>query len=115
MKAEAKRTKVLGEFRQKSMIGKIISWNIKGINDLGKKNTIRGCLNRWNQTIVCLQETKMKSITDATIKSIWRVDEVDWHFLIAKNTAGGILLMQKKDWVMCQDVKIGETSIFVSF
>lgn len=97
------------------MIGKIISWNVRGINDAGKRKILRGCLGRWNPIIVYLQETKMEILSDFTVKSLWKADGVEWKFLPSKGFAGGILLMWKRDWVTCMDVKIGEITISCLF
>lgn len=42
------------------MIGKIMSWNIRCLNDKGKRLILRGCLAKWKPEIVCLQETKLE-------------------------------------------------------
>lgn len=92
------------------MIDKILSWNVRGLNDSRKKNMIRGSLNWWKPIIVCFQETKLDSINEKTIKCLWRMEEVGWHFLLAKGSAVGILLMWRKEGVVCLDVIFGETT-----
>lgn len=42
---------------------KIISWNVRGMNELEKRTKIRGLLREWKEDIVCLQETKMEVIS----------------------------------------------------
>lgn len=39
---------------------KIISWNVRGLNDIEKRVKIRRMLREWKANIVCLQETKME-------------------------------------------------------
>lgn len=75
------------------MIGKIISWNVRGVNNRGKRHIIRGCLAKWKPDIVCLQESKLEKCLDETIHSMWRLKEVGWHCIPANGTAGGIILM----------------------
>jgi len=58
------------------MIDKIISWNVRGLNDHKKRVIIRGCLNRWKPTIICLQETKMEVIFEKTIHSLWKMSDI---------------------------------------
>jgi exonuclease III len=41
---------------------KIISLNVRGINDAGKRSSISNLLKSWKPNVVCLQETKMNSI-----------------------------------------------------
>jgi exonuclease III len=38
---------------------KILSWNVRGMNDAEKRLQIRGLLMEWKADIVCLQETEM--------------------------------------------------------
>lgn len=85
------------------MIDKIISWNVRGVNDVKKKNIIRGCLSRWKPDLVCLQESKLDSINDYLVKSLWNYKENGWLSLPANNIAGGILIMWKKDILTCID------------
>lgn len=58
-----------------------------------KKRVLKGCISRWKTTIICLQKTKMEEISVKHIKSLWRGNEIGWNFLLAKGTAGGILIM----------------------
>lgn len=38
------------------MIGNILSWNVRGLNDCKKRGVIQGCLKRWKPVIICFQE-----------------------------------------------------------
>jgi hypothetical protein len=60
---------------------KIISWNVRGLNDSGKRLRIKNMLKDWHANIICLQETKMELITTRTIRRLWRCQYVDWMFL----------------------------------
>lgn len=42
------------------MIEKIVSWNVRRMNDRGTRLVIKGCLKRWKPIVVCLQETKIE-------------------------------------------------------
>lgn len=42
-----------------SMKGKIITWNIQGINSTGK-NKIKALIHKWQADVYCFQETKME-------------------------------------------------------
>ncbi|WMV33011.1 hypothetical protein MTR67_026396 [Solanum verrucosum] len=39
---------------------KILSWNVRGLNDSRKRSTIKSLLMKWKADIVCLQETKIE-------------------------------------------------------
>jgi exonuclease III len=57
---------------------KIISWNVRSLNDKEKRLGIRGLLREWKANIVCLQETKMDVITREVVRSLWGCHHVGW-------------------------------------
>lgn len=97
------------------MIGKLIFWNVRGINDTRKKNIIRSCLNHWKPVIAYLQKTKFESINETTIKNLWSAARIGKQFLPVKGTASGILLVWKKDSVVFQDVHISKITLSCQF
>ena len=72
---------------------KIIFWNVKGLNDRDKRLRVRNLVRKWGPNVICLQETKMESITRAVIHSLWRGQHVDWSYLGSCGASGGVLLM----------------------
>jgi len=57
---------------------KIMSWNVRGMNDTKKRFQIRGLLREWKMDIMCLQETKMQVISREVVRSVWGCVHVDW-------------------------------------
>ena len=41
---------------------KMMSWNVRGLNDSRKCLVVRNLLREWNCDVVCLQETKLASM-----------------------------------------------------
>ena len=72
---------------------KIISWNVRGLNDLNKRLRVRYLLRSWKADIICLQETKLDLVTKGLVRNIWGVHHVDWLYLGSSGASGGILLM----------------------
>jgi exonuclease III len=58
---------------------KIISWNVRGMNEYEKRIKIRRRLREWKADIVCLQETKMEVINIEVVRSVWGCVHVDIH------------------------------------
>lgn len=54
-----------------------ISWNVWGLNDIGKRVLIKGSLRRWKLHAVYLIETKMGDIDLRVINSSWGSRWVD--------------------------------------
>ena len=46
-----------------SMIIKILSWNMRGVNDAEKRKLIKLVIRSQRAKLVCLQETKVQTMT----------------------------------------------------
>jgi exonuclease III len=46
---------------------KMLSWNVRGINELDKRLHIKGLIRDWKVDLVCLMETKMEVINRAVV------------------------------------------------
>ena len=46
---------------------KLLSWNVRGLNETDKRLQICNLLRSWKVDIVCLQETKLEWITRAIV------------------------------------------------
>ena len=60
---------------------KILSWNVRGLNEKEKRLKVRNFLRSWRADIVCLQETKLEWITRELVRSIWSCPCIDWLYL----------------------------------
>jgi exonuclease III len=49
---------------------KIFSWNVRGLNDAGKRLSISNFMKSCKPDVACLQETKMESITVGIIQNL---------------------------------------------
>ena len=72
---------------------KIISWNVRGLNERFKRLRISNLLRLWKVDIVCFQETKMVSISNNLVKSLWGCPYLDWCCMDSRGASGGILIM----------------------
>ncbi|GFS36239.1 hypothetical protein Acr_00g0044890 [Actinidia rufa] len=64
------------------------SWS-RGLNDPDKQSVIKGLLNQWKCSVICLQETKLKDVDTSIIRSLWGGRWVKWEGLRANGSAGG--------------------------
>ncbi|KAG6626350.1 hypothetical protein CIPAW_15G041600 [Carya illinoinensis] len=94
---------------------KIVSWNVRGLNEDNKRLQIRHLLREWKADIVCLQETKLKIISRNLVRSIWSCPYVDWVYLAAKGASGGILVMWDRRVVEKIEEFVGVYSVACSF
>lgn len=49
---------------------KIISWNVRGLNDIGKRLSISNLLKNWKPNVVHLKETKMEWIFARIVRDL---------------------------------------------
>jgi exonuclease III len=87
---------------------RLISWNVKGLNQRSKRLKIRNLLRQWKADIICLQETKLELISNRIMKSLWGCQFVDWCYLPSSEAFGGILLMWDRRVVEKFEAHVGD-------
>uniref|UniRef100_A0A2N9IM54 non-specific serine/threonine protein kinase n=1 Tax=Fagus sylvatica TaxID=28930 RepID=A0A2N9IM54_FAGSY len=75
--------------RELRNLQRIISWNVRGLNNPQKRERVKYWLRHWKGDIVCLQETKLDFLDRRIVRSLWSNPYVDWEFLEAVGTSGG--------------------------
>ncbi|KAG6697656.1 hypothetical protein I3842_09G212200 [Carya illinoinensis] len=94
---------------------KILSWNVRGLNDPNKRLKVKNLLRDWKADIICLQETKLKFIDRHIIRSLWNCPYAGWTTLVSKGASGGILLVWDKRVVNFVEDYVREFSLACSF
>jgi hypothetical protein len=94
---------------------KILSWNVRGLNEGQKRLRVRNLLQDWKVDIVCFQETKLHSLSRRLVRSLWRCNYVDWVCLDSSGASGGILILWDKRVVEKIEKCIGVYSLAVKF
>ena len=49
---------------------KILSWNVRGLNDRRKHSIVKNLLHGWKCDVICLQETKLTSMDRQMVGSV---------------------------------------------
>jgi len=79
---------------------KILSWNVRGLNDINKRSTIKSLIRKWNPDVICLQETKLEEWSSLITGQLWGNRWASWAELKANGTRGGIIILwDKRNWV----------------
>ena len=96
-----------------SMKLRMVSWNVRGLNDVWKHLVVRNLLRKWNCDVVCLQETKLASMDRQLICSLWSCPYVDWVALDVNQTANGVLIMWDRRVLEKLEVLVGQFSVSI--
>ena len=75
---------------------KILSWNVRGVNDSDKRKVIKNLIRTNKVDLVCLQETKVQEMNLDMVRSLGVGRFLDWIAMNAEGSAGGILLFWDK-------------------
>ena len=49
---------------------RMLSWIVRGINDLRKRDILKGFLRDWKCDFICLQETNLEEVSLSIIRSL---------------------------------------------
>ena len=94
---------------------KIMSWNVRGVNNQDKRKVLKGFIRSKKVDIVCLQETKLQNMSVGLVSSLGVGRFLDWGTMDAEGTAGGILVFWDKRVVELVDMETGIFSVSCCF
>ena len=75
---------------------KILSWNVRDVNNLDKRKLIKNFLRTHMVDLVCLQETKVQEMNQVMEHSLGVGRFLNWKALNLEGTVGGIFLLWDK-------------------
>ena len=94
---------------------KLLSWNVRGANNLDKRKIISNFVRSQRMDLVCIQETKIQDFSNACTCSFRAGRFHDWKALEAEGAAGGILLFWDKRKMNLVEAEICSFSITCLF
>ena len=94
---------------------KIITWNVRGVNDPDKRRVIKSFLRSNKVDLVCLQETKVHQMNNVMVRSLGVGRFLNWRALNAEGSAGGILILWDKRRISLVDSVEGSFSVSYLF
>jgi len=72
---------------------KLITWNVRGLNNTTNKKLVKTCLQKWKADVVCLQETKVNKGIEGIAYQIWSSRWMRLGYIEGDGSKGGILIM----------------------
>ena len=94
---------------------KLLSWNVRGANNLNKRNVIRNFIRSQRVDLVCLQETKLQNLSSADARSLGVGRLADWRAVEAEGSAGGVLVFWDTRKLELVEAELGHFSVTCLF
>jgi hypothetical protein len=66
----------------------VLCWNVRGLNDSARRDTVRSLVDDMRPAIVCLQETKLNVISEFVVFGMLWVNFREFAYLPASDTRG---------------------------
>jgi len=93
----------------------ILIWNVRGLNDAARRNSVRDVILSSNAEIVCLQETKIEHMNQRVFLSVFGSSYDKFVALPANGTRGGILIAWKSNTCQAIATRVDTFSVSVWF
>ena len=94
---------------------KIMSWNVRGVNNQDKRKVLKAFIRSKKVDIVCLQEIKVQNMCVGLVHSLGVGRFLDRGSVDAEGSAGGILVFWDKRVVELVEMEIGIFSVSCCF
>lgn len=65
---------------------KIISWNVRGLNEEAKRSSGRSLMGKWKAYIICLHEAKIVDWSSQIVQQMWGNRWAGWTELKASGS-----------------------------
>ncbi|RVW22690.1 hypothetical protein CK203_099596 [Vitis vinifera] len=94
---------------------KLLSWNVRGVNESTKRKVIKSVIRKQKVDLFCIQETKVQVMSDRVVRSLGSGRFLDWKALDACGSAGGILICWDKRVLDLLEWEEGQFSLSCRF
>ena len=78
---------------------RILSWNVRGVDDRPKRKIIKSVIRNQKVDLFCIQETKVQVMSEEMARSLGPGRYLDWKVLNAKGTAGSVMICWDKRYL----------------
>ena len=63
---------------------KLLSWNVRGVNEKVKRKIIKTFIRNQRVDLMCIQETKIQQMSEGVVRSLGSGRFLDWRALDAR-------------------------------
>lgn len=92
----------------------ILCWNVRGLNSRDRRDNVRTLVDSIRAMVVCLVETKLQTVNQWLVFSMLGMSFVDYAFVPAANTRGGVLVAARSPEVQLSEPHVGCFSVTVA-
>lgn len=89
----------------------ILSWNTRGLNDRRKRCLVRSAVSKLFSAVICLQESKVDSVSCSFLRSCCGSNFDKCHFLPAMGASGGLITCWNSKRFSCSEVIVRTYSL----
>lgn len=93
---------------------RILSWNIRGLSNARAKASSRRLISKQSPNIVCVQETKLKTVSVEVVKEVCRDRCFRGAFIGSRGYSGGILTIWEESKFVLMNCEIEECWVGVT-
>jgi exonuclease III len=91
----------------------VFNWNVRGLNSLVRRETVRDMVQSVKPVVVCLQETKLALFTQQLAIETLGHNLDGYCYLLANGTKSGILVMWQTDHIEATNVTLKDYCLSV--
>lgn len=78
---------------------RILTWNVRRVNDCDKRNVVKPMIRSRKVDLVCLHETKIQEISTSLVRSLGVGKWLDWGVVNLRGATRGVLVFWD-NWVL---------------
>lgn len=93
------------------MMFRVVSWNVRGLNDSSKRFTVRDVISKVRNVVVCLQESKVRQVSGSFLHSLAGSFIDKRVFVEANGASGGLITCWSSRVFACHEVIVRRYSI----
>ncbi len=82
----------------------VCCWNVRGLNDQGKRGLVKSVVSQFRKSVLCLQESKLEKVSGSFLRSFAGTYFDKCHFLKSAGASGGIISCWSSKEYACSEV-----------
>ncbi len=91
----------------------VCSWNVRGLNNQGKRSLVKFVVSKFKKSILCFQESKVEAVSRSFLRSFAGIYFDKCHFVKSGRASGGIITCWSSHVFSCSEVLIRQFSLTV--